>query len=443
MDILIKAAQFFLSISILIILHEFGHYITAKIFKCRVEKFYLFFDPWFSLFKIKKGETEYGIGWVPLGGYVKIAGMIDESMDKETLKRPAEPWEFRSKPAWQRLIILLAGITMNMLLAFFIYWMILFFVGEQYLPNSNVVYGISTDSLGQQIGFRNGDKLVSIDGKPIKNFDKVVPDILINQNKTVVVNRGGLLVAINISLDDIKQILENKDLDMLIPRFPFVVDAFADTSAAKKANFQKNDRVIAVNGTPTMFVDEIRDDLDRNKNKPLSFTVLRGTDSVKLSLVVPASGLIGVHLKSISDFIKIDTIRYSLLSAFPAGISKTFTAFVNYVKQFKLIFSSKVQGYKHLGGFLSIGNVFTPHWDWLAFWSFTAFISIALAFINLVPIPALDGGHVLFTLYEMVTGRKPGDKFLEYAQIAGMVIILGLILLSNGNDIYRLLTGKF
>jgi regulator of sigma E protease len=440
MDILIKAAQFFLSLSILIILHEFGHFITAKIFKCRVEKFYLFFDPWFSLFKVKKGETEYGIGWVPLGGYVKIAGMIDESMDKETLKRPPEPWEFRSKPAWQRLIILLAGITMNVLLGIAIFWMLLYFVGEQYIPNANVKYGIAADSLAQQIGFKNGDKLISIDGKPINKFDKVVVDIIINQNKTVLVDRGGSQVAVTISPDDLKQIIDSKDIDMLQIRQPFVIDSLVDTSVAKKAGFKKNDQIVAINGTSMIFNNEIKGQIEKNIGKSITFTVLRGVDSLNLSLIIPPAGKIGVWQK---DFIKSATIHYSFFEAFPAGVKRTYTTLVDYIKQFKLIFSSKIQGYKHLGGFLSIGSAFTPKWDWVAFWSFTGFFSIVLAFMNLLPIPALDGGHVLFTLYEMITGRKPGDKFLEYAQIAGMVVILALLLLANGNDIYRLVTGKF
>jgi len=443
MDILIKAAQFFLSLSILIILHEFGHYITAKLFKCRVDKFYLFFDPWFSLFKVKKGETEYGIGWVPLGGYVKIAGMVDESMDKEALSKPAQPWEFRSKPAWQRLIILVAGITMNVLLGIVIFWMLLYFVGEEYIPNANVKYGIVADSLAQKIGFQSGDKLISIDGKPIKKFDKAVIDIIIDQNKTVLVDRGGKQVAITISAGDLKEIIDTKDIGMLAVRMPFVVDSVSDTTVAKKAGFKKNDKVIAINDIQTEYYDEGRTELEKNKNKPVSITVLRGTDTVKLSLAVPSTGKIGVLAKSPTDFIKTDTIHYGFFEAFPAGVKRTYTTLADYIKQFKLIFSSKIQGYKHLGGFLSIGSAFTPKWDWVAFWSFTGFFSIVLAFMNLLPIPALDGGHVLFTLYEMITGRKPGDKFLEYAQLAGMVLILGLLLLANGNDIYRLLTGKF
>ncbi len=441
MDILIKATQFFLSLSILIILHEFGHYITAKIFKCRVDKFYLFFDPWFSLFKVKKGETEYGIGWIPLGGYVKIAGMIDESMDKETLKRPPEPWEFRSKPAWQRLIILLAGITMNMLLGIAIFWMLLYFIGDEYIPNANLKYGIAVDSLAHTFGFNNGDKLVFLDGDSIKKFDKVIPNIIINQYKTVVVKRGDSLVLINITPEDLKKIIDSKDMNMFEPRMPLIVDSVINNSASKRAGFLKKDKVLAVNDSPMIFIDEIQKQLKKNKGKTVLFTVLRGNDTIKLSALVPSSDSIGT-ITNILKHIKLDTTHYDLLSAFPAGVNKAYTTLIDYIKQFKLIFSSKIQGYKQLGGFASFANAFSPKWDWESFWSFTALFSIIIAFMNLLPIPALDGGHVLFTLYEIVTGRKPKEKFLEYAQIAGMIILLALLLFANGNDIYRLITGK-
>lgn len=438
MDILIKAGQLFLSLSILILLHELGHFMAARFFKTRVEKFYLFFNPWFEIFKFKKGETEYGLGWLPLGGYVKIAGMIDESMDKEAMKLPPQPYEFRSKPAWQRLIIMLGGIIMNVLLGIFIYWMLLFFAGEEYIPTSNLKYGIAVDSIGWEMGFQNGDKIVAVDGKPVENFNRVTATIIIDMAKEVTVDRNGEIVTVPIDQSMIKKAIDNKSVDFISARMPFVIKAFSPNSAAKSAGLEINDEVLAVNNQPARYYDEVRSQLMANKGKEIELTLLRNNDTVSKKMAISEDGLIGVQVAPGSEFMETKVIKYSFLGALPAGINKAWETLTNYVKQFALIFSSKVQGYKHVGGFISIANAFDPSWNWLAFWSFTGFLSIALAFMNLLPIPALDGGHVIFTLYEMVTRRKPNEKFLEYAQVAGMIILLTLMVYANGNDIVGL-----
>ncbi|MEO6169007.1 MAG: RIP metalloprotease RseP, partial [Chitinophagales bacterium] len=403
MDILIKAGQLFLSLSILILLHELGHFMAARFFKTRVEKFYLFFNPWFEIFKFKKGETEYGLGWLPLGGYVKIAGMIDESMDKEAMKLPPQPYEFRSKPAWQRLIIMLGGIIMNVLLGIFIYWMLLFYAGEEYIPTSNLKYGIAVDSIGWEMGFQDGDKIVAVDGKPVENFNRVTATIIIDMAKEVTVERNGEIVKVPIDELMIKKAIDNKSVDFISARMPFVIKAFSANSAAKSAGLEVNDEMLAINNQPARYYDEVRSQLMSNKGKEVELALLRNNDTVLKKMAISEDGLIGVEVAPGSDFMETRVIKYSFFGALPAGVHKAWETLTNYVKQFGLIFSSKVQGYKHVGGFISIANAFDPTWNWLAFWSFTGFLSIALAFMNLLPIPALDGGHVIFTLYEMVT----------------------------------------
>lgn len=438
MDILIKAGQLFLSLSILILLHEFGHYIAARFFNTRVEKFYLFFNPWFEIFKFKKGETEYGLGWLPLGGYVKIAGMIDESMDKEAMKLPPQPYEFRSKPAWQRLIIMLGGIIMNVFLGIFIYWMLLFFAGEEYIPTKNLTYGIAVDSIGLEMGFQNGDQIVAVDGKPVENFNRVAATIIIDMANEVTVARQGETVQVPIDELMIKKAIDSKSVNFISARMPFVIKAFSPNSIAKTAGLEPEDQVIAINSKPAFFYDEVRSNLMENKGKEIAVSVLRGQDTITKSMTLGTDGLLGVQVAPGTDFMKTQVVEYSFFGALPAGISKAWETLTNYVKQFALIFSPQVQGYKHVGGFISIANAFEPTWNWMSFWSFTGFLSIALAFMNLLPIPALDGGHVMFTLYEMVTRRKPNEKFLEYAQVAGMVILLTLLVYANGNDIVGL-----
>ena len=438
MEILIKAGQLILSLSILIIFHEAGHFTFAKLFKTRVEKFYLFFDPWFSLFKTKWGETEYGIGWLPLGGYVKISGMIDESMDKEQLKQPAQPWEFRSKPAWQRLLIMLGGVLVNFILAFAIYVMILFVWGDEYLPVDNVKYGIVVDSLGQEFGMQNGDKIISVNGKKVDDFRKIVPELLLNDPKVITVNRNGQLLDINFTDAMIGKIIKHKGPFFTV-RFPFIVGEFVKKSPAKEAGLQKDDKIIGLNGEELVYFDQFVDKVSQYKGQKVTVSVLRNGNKLDIPVNVSEKGKIGVYpLADFDQLFEMKKIDYTLAEALPAGFSKGYKEIGNYLKQFKLIFTPETKAYESVGGFIAIGNIFPAEWDWQVFWSMTALLSIMLAVINILPIPALDGGHVLFLIFEIVSGRKPSDKFLEYAQIVGMVILFSLLIFANGNDIIKL-----
>jgi regulator of sigma E protease len=439
-----KTAQLLLSLSILVILHEFGHYITAKWFKCRVEKFYLFFDPWFSLVKKKVGDTVYGIGWLPLGGYVKISGMVDESMDKEAMKLPPQPWEFRSKPAWQRLIIMIGGVTVNVLLAFFIYAMILFVWGEKKIVNASVKNGIyCADSLVLKFGLNNGDRILAINGKEVNYFDDI-PARLITAT-TVTVNHQGVEKTINMPIDLIGQLVEKKKqgVGFIEIRRDAIAgdlsDKMFDTSYAKKAGLQAFDRITAIDSVPVQFADQISKLVEKKKNDSVLIGIDRKGQSLVLKSRVNNDGKIGLPWIGYEEMdslgiIKIDAKKYSILEAFPAGVAKTGEKLGGYIDQFKMMANPKTGAYKGVGGFKTIGSVFPTPWDWESFWSITAFLSIILAFMNLLPIPALDGGHVVFTLAEMISGRKPSDKFLEYAQVVGMVLLLGLMLYANGND---------
>ena len=439
MEILIKAAQLILSLSILVIVHEFGHFITAKLFKTRVEKFYLFFDPWFSLFKFKKGETEYGIGWLPLGGYVKISGMMDESMDKDQMNQPAQPWEFRSKKTWQRLIIMLGGVTLNVVLAFLIYICMLWAWGEQYLPTSQAKYGIEVDSVGQQMGLQNGDKILTLDGKKVEDFQKIPMHIILDRVKTITVERNNQTIDLIVPNGIVGKMIKQKSSNFLSPRIPFVIDAFAKNSGAKLAGMQKEDRIISLDTIKTPFYDQFRVHIKTYSGKTVKIGVLRGLDTVYCDTKVNTEGLIGVKPNgAISKFFTVAKHDYTFFQAIPVGFSKTISGIDNYFKQLRLLFSKDVKAYESVGGFISIGNIFPSAWDWQSFWSLTAFLSIMLAIINVLPIPALDGGHVMFLLFEIITGRKPSDKFLEYAQIVGMVLLLALMLFANGNDVVRL-----
>ncbi len=437
MEILVKAGQFLLSLSILVILHEMGHFLFAKLFGARVEKFYLFFNPWFSLFKVKRGETEYGVGWLPLGGYVKISGMIDESMDKEQMQQPPQPYEFRSKPAWQRLFIMIGGVLVNFVLALLIYSAILFTWGDEYLATRNVKYGVACDSLALELGFRNGDKILTVSGREVENFQQISHDILLNDNREVVVLRGSDTVKVNIAEDKVAKLVKNPMI--FVPRFPFIVDELKKEDVAEKAGLKKGDKLVAINNEPKQFFDEFKTALLEYKNKTVSITVLRDTQTVNIDLNVPETGIVGVApLIELKEFFEIDKREYSFFESIPAGIKRGFTTIKSYLKQLKLIFSPETKAYESLGGFITIGKIFPSTWDWQAFWGLTAFLSIILAIMNILPIPALDGGHVLFLLYEIVTGRKPSDKFMEYAQITGMIILLALLLYANGNDIVKL-----
>jgi regulator of sigma E protease len=437
MEILVKTGQLLLSLSILVLLHELGHFIFAKLFKTRVEKFYLFFDPWFSLFKFKKGDTEYGIGWIPLGGYVKISGMIDESLDKEQLKQPPQPYEFRSKPTWQRLLIMIGGVVVNFFLALFIFSLVLYAWGDEYLPNSNVKYGIACDSLGVEMGFRNGDKIIAVGGKEVDDFLKITHDILLNSERSITVLRDNKTVTFTVPDSLIARLIKNPFV--IIYRIPFIVDELEKNAPAIKAGFKKGDELVAINGEPKKYFDEFKSTIQKSKNKNIAFTFKRGVDTIDISVQVPNTGIVGVYpVGDFSRFFETKKMTYTFFQSFPAGIKKGMSTLSSYIKQFKLIFTPKTKAYESVGGFITIGKIFPGTWNWQAFWNLTAFLSLILAFMNILPIPALDGGHVLFLLFEMITGKKPGDKFLEYAQIVGMIILLSLLVFANANDIIKL-----
>ncbi len=448
----LKVAQLILSLSILVILHEFGHYITARWFKCRVEKFYLFFDPWFSLVKKKIGETVYGIGWLPLGGYVKIAGMIDESMDKETMKLPPQPWEFRSKPAWQRLIIMLSGVTVNILLAFVIYAAILMVWGEKKIYNNSLKYGIAVeDSLIKSFGFKDGDKIISMDGQPVENFNNVIAELIVSDSVTL--EREGKTATIQLPKSLIGKLVEKKrsDVPLIGIRYPFWIGGADKGSPASKLGLQRWDKVVMIDSTPVEFVNDVARVIEKKKNSSITVTLQRGTEQFTSVWTVDSAGALPKGMKMIGKPESLDTagifkytvIRYGFFEAFPAGVVLAGEKLGWYIDQFKKILTPSTGAYKGVGGFKAMGSVFSgDEWDWEHFWNITAFFSIVLAFMNLLPIPALDGGHVLFTLIEMITKRKPSEKFLEYAQIAGMVILLALMLYANGNDWFGWGRGK-
>lgn len=489
MELALQIFQFILSISILVILHELGHFLPAKWFKTKVEKFYLFFDAYFSLFAMKKingkwrfkflsqnqpttttiekdgkkyevpldtsdlpesdwrkhtEDTQYGIGWLPFGGYVKIAGMVDESMDLEQLKKPAQPWEFRAKPAWQRLIIMLGGVTVNFFLAWVIYTCLSYFNGEYYTDLTKFKDGISVTDSSKKMGFQNGDKIIAIDGKPAERLENSTINILLSDNVTVL--RDGKEITFPVNDEGIADVVRQKQAKLFItPRLPLVVDSLA-SEESKKSGLAKGDRIIAVNGKPTPYFDQIGDQLNLNKGKTVQLEVERNGSKQTIEAPVNKEGKLGVanSLKVLSSF--GTTKKYTLGEAIPRGFERTIEALTMQVKQFKIMFNSKIQGYKNVGGPIAIvksmhvekdkdGNVGI---NWTAFWSFTAMFSVWLAFLNLIPIPGLDGGHVLFTLWEMVTGKPVPQKVLENAQMIGVIFLLGLMLLIFGNDIVKL-----
>lgn len=438
MDIWIKIAQFVLSLSILIVLHEFGHFLPAKIFKVRVEKFYLFFDPYFSLFKKKIGETVYGIGWLPLGGYVKLAGMVDESMDREQLAQEPQPWEFRSKPAWQRLIVMVGGVVVNFILAIVIYAGILAFYGQTFLSNEAVVHGIAPTPLAKELGFLAGDKIVAVNGAPATRFMSIAGDILLDGHGTVAVNRGGNMAEVQFDEFQIGKMIAQKDF-LFTPRLPYVVSGFSETSIAQQAGLIVGDSLVAFNGQPLLFFDEYLDSIPAYAGQTISLGIYRNNQLQTFEMEVPADSIIGLRVNSqFSRFYQLDTVTFGGLSALPAGLNMAVDVLTKYIRQFKLIFNSKTGAYKEVGGLIMIADQFPNYWDWRNFWEFTAFLSVMLGFLNILPIPALDGGHIVFVLWEMVTGRKPSTKVLEYAQVVGFVILMALLLLANGNDVLKL-----
>jgi regulator of sigma E protease len=432
---LIKAVQLILSLSILVLIHEFGHFIFARLFKVRVEKFYLFFDPWFSLFRFKpkNNDTEYGIGWLPLGGYCKISGMIDESMDKEQMAQPPKPYEFRSKPAGQRLLIMTAGVIFNFLLALFIYSMVLLHWGDTYIPLRNVTCGMEYSSTFKNIGFQDGDILLKADTTTLERFNEDCLRNVVNA-RMVTVLRDGWEVVIEIPEDMMQRILRDKE-GFAYYRIPMII-ANVQRESAIKAGLKKDDRITGVNGVSAIAASDVINELHANCEKTIRIDILRNGRPLSVDAQVDSLGRLGVNIHNDPMSIyETMTVRYNFFSSFPAGIKLGVNTLKGYVNDMKYVFTK--EGAKNVGGFGAIGNLFPASWNWRMFWERTAFLSIILAFMNILPIPALDGGHVMFLLYEVITRRKPGDKFLEYAQITGMIILFSLLIFANGNDLLK------
>ncbi|MHC5311059.1 RIP metalloprotease RseP [Myroides sp. LJL116] len=443
MDILIKLSQFILSLSLLIILHELGHFIPAKIFKTRVEKFYLFFDIKFSLFKKKIGDTVYGIGWLPLGGYVKIAGMVDESMDTDQLAGEPQPWEFRSKPAWQRLIIMLGGVTVNFILAFVIYIGMVYAYGDLYIDNKDIEHGVVIQSpVLLEAGLQTGDNIISVDGKQIDRFHNINEALLLGHN--VIVQRDGVQKEIQLPVDLIDQVMQNKGGGFVSLRLPFIVGAI-EPGSINEGVFQEKDVITQINGQTVEFYDQVGPILEQYKASKVPVIVQREGNSVEVMANIDSEGKLnlyympGLTLDNLEKLglYTISKEKYSLLASIPIGIEKGKERILSYFSQLKKIVQPETGAYKGLGGFKTMYDIFPQYWSWEVFWNITAMFSIMLGVMNLLPIPALDGGHVMFLLYEMITGRKPSDKFLENAQMVGFFILIGLLVYANGNDIYR------
>ena len=441
-DIIIKVSQLLLSLSILVVLHELGHFIPAKLFKTKVEKFYLFFDWPFSLFKKKVGDTEYGIGVLPLGGYVKISGMIDESMDTEQMSKPPQPWEFRSKPSWQRLIIMLGGVTVNFILALVIYIGLAYSYGDAFITNESVKGGyLITNPILTEAGFKTGDKIISTNNEEFATYSDLRNSII--TAKKYEIERDGEIIDINMPVDFLGQLSTSKDRSLFEFRRPLIIKEVTEESLNKNFNLLQGDVIESINGIEIPYQDQITEILENNKNQTIEVSILRHEMSISKTLNVNQDGALGIIFGSTNkdlidyNYIELVTNTYDIEESFSVG-SKRFTSQVgSYLDQFKAIFSPETGAYKGLGGFIAIGNIFPSSWSWSGFWSITAFLSIMLGVLNLLPIPALDGGHVMFLLYEMITGNKPSDKFMEYAQTAGFLILITLVLFANGNDIFK------
>ena len=446
--ILIKVIQFFVSLSLLVMIHEFGHYIAARIFKIRVEKFYIFFNPWFTPYKKKIGNTEYGVGWLPLGGYVSLAGMIDESMNTEQMKLPPQPWEFRTKPAWQRLIVMVAGVFMNVVLAMIIYSGMLFTWGESYLHNDNVVHGYTFSDAGKELGFEDRDRILSIDGQKIGDAQEIGYNLLIaDEDRTVELVRNNDTIRMDIPLEKLVAMRESGNYKGMYSPIvsPFIVEKPTFDSAVE-AGYQRGDQIVAVGDKRLYSGELIRTELMEHKGESVDITVLRyQADSLgkmaATEVVIPTAindeGLIGIELQSVEDVTPTHK-EYGFFESIPAGIMMAGQEIASYWEQLKMIVNPDTKLYKEVGGFLSIGGVFPDTWDWYSFWRITALISIMLAVMNLLPIPGLDGGHALFTLWELITRRKPSDKFMEVMQWIGLFILFALLIYANGNDIIKL-----
>ena len=436
--ILIKTLQFFASLSLLVLIHEFGHYITARMFKIRVEQFYIFFNPWFSIYKRKIGDTVYGIGWLPLGGYVSLAGMIDETTDKEKmelLNQPPQPWEFRSKPAWKRLIVMLAGVVMNVLLAMAIYSGILYTWGDTYYHNDDMVNGYVFNEAGEKLGFADGDRIVAIDGEKIEDIGRIGEMLLLaDSNREVEIIRDGEAMTLNITLADLVGMRENEGFKGLYMEFiPFVVEEVT-TDSAKEAGIVEDDRIVAINATPTPHLYEAYNVLDGIRGTVAELSIMRNGEMISIEAPISEEGAIGIAVNRVVPRHK----EYGFWESIPAGIKLAGSQIASYWEQLTMIVNPETKMYKELGGFIAIGNIFPDKWNWQGFWNITALLSIVLAVMNILPIPGLDGGHALFTLWEIITGRKPSDKFMSIVQGIGMVLLFALLIYANGSDIIRL-----
>ncbi|AEW86474.1 RIP metalloprotease RseP [Flavobacterium columnare] len=448
MDTLIQIAQILFILSVLVILHEFGHYLPAKLFKIRVEKFYLFMDPWFSLLKKKIGDTEWGIGWLPIGGYVKLAGMMDESMDKEQMAQPAQPWEFRSKPAWQRLIVMLGGVTVNVVLAWFIYIMLFTNYGQKYIATNKIQQsGLAFSEVGKQIGFKNGDKIIAIDGEPVnENLRKAGIDVLFANKVTV--ERANTKLDLPINDTHRREIISSEGKNFISPRLEsVVVDSIIPGLPAEKAKLQKADQIVSINNHTIKYFDELKDALQSYKNQKIQLGILRSGNILTLEAQVSLEGNLGFTNKMPSEEEMkakyLVTNQLNFLQAIPEAIKESYSQIKYKIKEFKLLLSPKTGAYKKVKSPIGITKMLPTVWDWEFIWNFTAMFSIGLAFMNLLPIPGLDGGHALFTLAEMITGKKLNDKAAEVVQTIGMVILLSLMALTFGKDIFEIIAQKF
>ena len=437
-EFFIKAFQLLLSLSILIVLHELGHFIPAKLFGTRVEKFYLFFDVKYSLFKKKIGETVYGIGWLPLGGYVKISGMIDESFDKEQMQKPPQPWEFRSKPAWQRLIIMLGGVTVNLLLGFFIYMMVLFVWGKETLPQENIPLGLEPTALIQEIGFEKGDKILDVDGKKLDYVLDINKMLLLRPVEKIKVEKlDGSISEINIPENIGNDIFQSGQINSFIPLFSATIDSIVIDSPALYSGMQSGDKIVSINNEIIYDYVSFKNWLDNNSDDIIEVVVERGASNYTLSIDRNDDGTIGV-IKT-NRGIETINVKLGLVDSIKQGFDYGYWTLYEYVAGFSFVFTKK--GAQQLGGFGTIGNLFPAKWDWKGFWLSTALISIILAFMNVLPIPALDGGHVMFLIYEMVTGKRPSDKFMEVSTMMGVFLLIAIVLYANGNDLFRAFVG--
>lgn len=434
-----KTAQFILSFSIIVVLHELGHFIPARLFGARVEKFYLFFNPGFSLWKKKIGDTEYGLGWIPFGGYVKISGMIDESMDKEQLNKAPESYELRSKPAYQRLIVMLGGVIVNVILAIVIFIGIAWFWGDDFLPAKNLSYGIHVTEVSKKVGLKDGDIIVSLDQKELKDFFELESKIVLEDAKTIQVKRGDSLMSLAIPTTVAAELSNaNNTTAFVMPLFPVIVDSIGKSAVMVEGSFQKNDTLLSINGQSVKYQHEFIEVKKQYSDSLVTILAKRGMDTVKIRTLINNKAQLGLFVKLPMQLFQTVHQSYSFAEAIPTGIQRCFTTLDNYVTGIKQIFTGKVNPNDSLGSLISIGNTFPSQWDWERFWTLTAVFSIVLGFMNVLPIPALDGGHALFILFEMITGRKPSDKFMEYAQIAGMILMFGLMLYALGLDFWRL-----